>query len=183
MLANAGGGRRRERCVGRAHVEIFELRRPLIVETAFDAGADRPGPEVVGGVERTADRISARQALVTPYRAAGHIGHDRADRVAGPGAEGAEPGDRRGGADEGGTGAAIDALGQGRALEVDFAADQHRTQQVVVARLRAADEAAAGAVEAAAGVVLADGSVRGPPQSAGINAGIEAFPLGSARLL
>src|SRR5258708_7758921 len=183
MLANAGGGRRRERGVRRAHVEIFELRRPLIGETAFNAAANGPGPEIVRGVERTADRIGAGQGLVAPHGAAGQVGHDRAERVACAGAEGAEPGDRRGGADEGGAGAAIDALGQGRALEVDFGADQCWTEQVVVAALRATDEAAAAASEAATGVVLADGSVRVPPQPAGIDAGIEAFPLAVVRLL
>src|SRR5579862_391987 len=117
MLTNAGGGGRGERCVRRAYVEVFELRRPLIAQTAFDAGAGRPGPEIVGGVERTADRISARQGLVAPHGAAGHIGHDRAEWIAGAGAEGAEPGNRRGGADEGGAGAAGEALGQRRTLE------------------------------------------------------------------
>jgi hypothetical protein len=49
--------------------------------------------------------------------------------------------------------------------------------------LRAADEAAAVAVEAAQGVVLDDGCVGILPQASGVHAGIEAFPSGGVRLL
>src|SRR6185503_8939850 len=67
--------------------------------------------------------------------------------------------------------------GQGRALEVDFTAQQHGTDQVVVAGLRAADEATARAVEAAAGVVLDDRGRGRAPQAAGVETGVEARPL------